>query len=48
MIRYITYHNKNFDVFKSWQEAKDFIDKHDGCRYQKAHSNKEEQEFRKK
>ena len=48
MIRYITYHNKNFDVFKSWREAKDFIDKHDGCRYQKAHSNKEEQEFRKK
>ncbi len=48
MIRYITYHNKRFDVFKTWNEAKDFVDKHDGCRYQKVHSNKEEQEFRKK
>lgn len=35
-------------AFRLWQEAKDYIDSHPGCRYKKVRSNKEEDEFRAK
>lgn len=48
MIRYITYYEGSFVAFRLWEEAKEYIEAHPGCRYQKVRSNKEEDAFRNK